>query len=570
MKKLNTVWLCLLLAVAICFGSCPLSAVADELTAMPAELEVHRTGGEDGEFEATVDGDELSLYVESTTQPVTAAYSGEYTDMYSQLNDRQKATYAVLSELSSAELLKAAQIEYNGKTYRRITAKVNGIVGKTLKGEISGGRFIPTGSSVATEREIYSDLCAAVVAKRYDDPSALWLKTLRYGYKMEQVDGGSVKITSVTFDFYLEYGEKEPAMTEEMLASAEKIAAQASTAADTYSKVKLVHDILNENNTYGDTENATAHTAYSALVFGDAYEPVCEGYAKAFKLICDKMNIPCVLVSSKTHMWNAVKMDDDEWYYVDLTWDDSNNEPSYDYFLSGSQTEVGGVAFSKQSDHITQNPYEPYYLESEYLNEVVLSFPTVSANKYEYIGKDHVVKPQTFVDVKRDSWYYEAVEEVAELGLFEGDVNGRFLPNKKITRAEFAKVMAKTMGVNLDLYKESECNFTDVSSDSWYYSAAVWAAESGLMKGYANGTFKPNAPISRQEMCVVLYNAMGGSAESDYTFSDDAEIAGWAREAVYACKAKGLVQGDDNERFKPDDNTLRSHAATVFSKYSKL
>ena len=83
---------------------------------------------------------------------------------------------------------------------------------------------------------------------------------------------------------------------------------------------------------------------------GALVEPgvVCEGYAKAFKIICDKINIPCVVVfgnydetEDAAHMWNYVQMEDGIWYAIDVTWDDVDGEDGreikYQYFIKGSK-----------------------------------------------------------------------------------------------------------------------------------------------------------------------------------------------------------------------------------------
>lgn len=77
-------------------------------------------------------------------------------------------------------------------------------------------------------------------------------------------------------------------------------------------------------------EYLAAHSSYSALIPGDEYEPVCEGYAGAFKVMCDALGVPCVSVfggcnGAPNHMWNHVQMDDGQWYLMDVTSLDANN-----------------------------------------------------------------------------------------------------------------------------------------------------------------------------------------------------------------------------------------------------
>lgn len=126
-----------------------------------------------------------------------------------------------------------------------------------------------------------------------------------------------------------------------------------------YSFVKSVHDYLCDFAYYPNLNssdyNGNAHDAYGALVEG---RTVCEGYAEAFKLICNYYNIPAVCITGDAggpHMWNAVQMDDGKWYLLDITWDDQDNYGIfYDFFLIGLNTVdtyFGGHAF--KDSHIS-------------------------------------------------------------------------------------------------------------------------------------------------------------------------------------------------------------------------
>ena len=138
-----------------------------------------------------------------------------------------------------------------------------------------------------------------------------------------------------------------------------------------YDKLVAVHDWLTTHNCYNAyyptfTQSQIGDTpwsAYSGLAALPGQQaPVCEGYSRAFKVLCDSLEIPCILVSGiakrenyEDHMWNYVQMDDGNWYAVDVTWDDPvvNNEyvvvsghESHEWFLLGSATEVaGGLTF---------------------------------------------------------------------------------------------------------------------------------------------------------------------------------------------------------------------------------
>ena len=131
---------------------------------------------------------------------------------------------------------------------------------------------------------------------------------------------------------------------------ANKIVNEANQQANLYDKVKYVHDYIIDKAEYDRTEDINNSDIYGLLV---KHRAVCEGYAKAFKYLLDKLGIPCVMIcgngysddgSSEFHAWNYVLMDDGKWYAVDTTWDDPivvgngtvSEKTKHRYFLVGS------------------------------------------------------------------------------------------------------------------------------------------------------------------------------------------------------------------------------------------
>lgn len=109
---------------------------------------------------------------------------------------------------------------------------------------------------------------------------------------------------------------------------ANEVIEKVSNYTERYDKVKGIHDFIIENAEYDKNQGINDADIYGNLVKKTS---VCEGYAKAFKYILDKMDIPCVIVCgngiaddghSEFHAWNYVQMDDEKWYAVDCTWDD--------------------------------------------------------------------------------------------------------------------------------------------------------------------------------------------------------------------------------------------------------
>lgn len=151
-------------------------------------------------------------------------------------------------------------------------------------------------------------------------------------------------------------------------------------ASNTYEKVKALNEWLTMHNEYnmdvygnGYSERTKAHKCISALTGGTGdNRPVCEGYSKAFKVLCDQLEIPCVITTGnayvtpgaepESHSWNCVGMENDKWYSVDVTWNDpaaTNNDVAVsgyeneNYLLVGEDTVISGMAF--KDSHVTTN-----------------------------------------------------------------------------------------------------------------------------------------------------------------------------------------------------------------------
>ena len=472
--------------------------------------------------------------------------------LYNTLNTRQKAVYNAMKSITWSKLMSSSG--------NMVQVSVKGVNGAAFNGYVSGGRFYPTGASKTAYDTMESDIYAAYAALRYDRPDLLWLDSgYKTNYWFQGNSYGRYTITRFTLGFDLIYGSQTDSMRTRMMAEARNIAATANREKDMYSKVKMVHDILAARSSYNypslnmpenTVEFRLAHSAYGGM-FYDNYDPVCEGYAKAFKIVLNQMDIPCVLVVNDDHMWNNVKMDDGLWYNLDLTWDDSGDSIKYTYFLVGSQTRIGSGTFA--SGHVEWDPIVSNRISSA-------RYPKKSTTAYEYLGRNY-----RYSDVSKSDYGYEHIEKVSELGYFSGD-NGKFNPGKNITRAEFASVIAKAMGVNTDYYK-GLYSFPDVGTSQWYSGVVYWAKASGVMSG-SGGKFRPNDPITRQEMCTVMKNALSLPSYSATPFADHYLIASWAMDGVYACRALGLVNGFTDGSFGPNKNTSRRDAAIVLSKYA--
>lgn len=169
-----------------------------------------------------------------------------------------------------------------------------------------------------------------------------------------------------------------------------------------------------------------------------------------------------------------------------------------------------------------------------------------------------------FTDISADSWYFGDVDRAVSEKIFQGNGNGTFTPNKKITRAQFVTALANLARVDLDGYTE-QTGFTDVTDMTNRMNRAIsWAYQFDLIKGFSDGTFRPNETITREQMCSIIAAYAGlERSEDSVEFEDDSKIGSWAKDAVYACRDNGLINGIGQNKFDPKGTATRAQACTI-------
>ncbi|MHA6482795.1 lamin tail domain-containing protein [Paenibacillus sp. strain BS8-2] len=172
-----------------------------------------------------------------------------------------------------------------------------------------------------------------------------------------------------------------------------------------------------------------------------------------------------------------------------------------------------------------------------------------------------------FADVSSAQWYADAVAFVTARQLFNGVSDNEFAPNLEMTRAMFAQVIANLEGADLASYDTS--SFEDVDTDAWYSAAIAWAVDNNIVSGVGNGKFEPNAPITREQMAVMLHNYLeykGIQLESTNkpAFADANEVSDWAKDAVTTIQGYGIISGIGGNTFAPTAYADRAAVATIF------
>lgn len=176
-----------------------------------------------------------------------------------------------------------------------------------------------------------------------------------------------------------------------------------------------------------------------------------------------------------------------------------------------------------------------------------------------------------FADI-RGHWAEAEINEACALGLVHGGPEGLFRPDGSVTRAEWAVMVARWL-------KPESGGATVVPAFADAAGIPVWAreaigaaADSGILNGYPDGTFRPSAIVSRAETAATLVRAAKWTTDpaSVTAFADDASIPSWAKPYAAAASMHGIVSGKDGNRFEPFAHTTRAEAAAMLVRLSKL
>lgn len=163
-----------------------------------------------------------------------------------------------------------------------------------------------------------------------------------------------------------------------------------------------------------------------------------------------------------------------------------------------------------------------------------------------------------------DHWAQPEITRYLNQDIVKGYEDGTFKPNNPITRVEFVKIVN-----NIFNYTEkSNITFKDVSSTNWYTDEISKAVAAGVIKGDGNGNIRPNDYIKRQEAALILYRAFDLSVEdknAGSSFNDAKLISDWAKDALSAMVEAGYIKGNPDNTVRPVDNITRAETVKLVS-----
>lgn len=162
-------------------------------------------------------------------------------------------------------------------------------------------------------------------------------------------------------------------------------------------------------------------------------------------------------------------------------------------------------------------------------------------------------------------WAKNQILDFVSKGYVAGYEDNTFRPENSITRAEFVRVLNQVFKFE---EKEGE-NFTDVNNSDWYYNDVCIGAKAGYIKGYEDGTFRPNSPITREEASKILATVLNLKGDGKLGFTDSNKISDWAKDAVDALSDNGMISGYEDNTFRPNNNITRAESVSLLSRVQK-
>jgi subtilisin family serine protease len=177
-----------------------------------------------------------------------------------------------------------------------------------------------------------------------------------------------------------------------------------------------------------------------------------------------------------------------------------------------------------------------------------------------------------FSDVS-EHWAAKDIEAMAKRGIVNGIGDGQFAPDQEVSRAEFASMLSRALSLS---EKADGTEFSDVASDSWYYSPVYQAYHAGIVQGTEPNAFSPMSIMTREQMAVMLMRAYDyardSKAQADTIpsgtagFTDENDFAVWAKSSIQAAVSLDLLSGNPDGSFQPKASATRAHAVVVLKR----
>lgn len=246
---------------------------------------------------------------------------------------------------------------------------------------------------------------------------------------------------------------------------------------------------------------------------------------------------------------------------------------SEDATLTFEGTAKDGVSLTRDGDQLRLSGAEDGQVTTSGSDGISTSVSVEPGKDYVISLDGGVENPDDgelpFSDVRSSDWFYEPVCYAYDTGIMTGTSATTFAPNLTTTRGMIVAILHRLEGSP----SAGSAGFSDVKAGDWYAQAVNWAAANGVVNGIGNGTFAPNAAITREQLAAILrnYAAYKGedvSTNADISWCWDAfMISDWAEESLAWAVGEGLISGTTMFTIAPRDPATRAQVAAIFQRY---
>ncbi|GEM_PF-3356311 len=245
------------------------------------------------------------------------------------------------------------------------------------------------------------------------------------------------------------------------------------------------------------------------------------------------------------------------------------------YSKAGTVLTMGLYAVHNDEQRLVgTNDYVTLTLTGNTNNPTLVGSYKMNNVKPEYLGRDTAIQTkqsgtyalliyeQKFADVADNHWAKGSIDFLVAHHIVSGMEEGRFAPSQSITRAQAAKMIADMLQLNTTI---SSTDFRDVKDGAWYTGYIVAVERAGIFQGSVD-LFRPNDTITREELAVAVAKVLDVQDAAELTFADASSIAGWAEDAVAAAVQAGIIAGNQDNLFEPQNQATRAEAASMLQR----
>ena len=245
-----------------------------------------------------------------------------------------------------------------------------------------------------------------------------------------------------------------------------------------------------------------------------------------------------------------------------VTYDTTKYFLTFDTFDTNENNEVSNIRIAKEKDSENDHP------KLEPVEGTTITFHNIYTYKRHHSSSDGgngggKKEEKPTVEIKDDDAL--GLNNTDHFAYIVGYGNGEVRPQNSITRAEVAAIFFRLLEDDVrDANYTRQNKFTDVSNDAWYCSAVSTLSAMGIISGYPDATFRPNASITRAEFAAIATRFDVNGDKTPASFND---IAGhWAKDEIAVAANNGWVNGYEDGSFRPQNKITRAETMSLVNR----